>query len=268
MPRYAAVDIGSNSARMLVAEVTAGAPLKSLADEREVTRLGESVFRDGRISSEAMERELRVLARMAEIYRRLDVAGVRAAATSAVRDASNQAEFLARASAALGTTVELITGREEARLIHQGVIARWPQPAKRVLMVDIGGGSAEIVASEDGRLADAVSRPLGALHLREMFLHEDPPSRRELDQMMQFIDDKLLRAVARMGASWERVIATSATAAAVVCAVNRVARSHRERADRLRASTAQIRRLFQRLSKLDLAGRRAIAGIGPRRAWF
>ena len=147
------------------------------------------MFRDGRISSEALERELRVLALTAEIYRRLDVAGVRAVATSAVRDASNQAEFLARASAALGTTVELITGREEARLIHQGVIARWPQPAKRVLMVDIGGGSAEIVASEDGRLADAVSRPLGALPLREMFLHEDPPSRRELGTRDRYFGD-------------------------------------------------------------------------------
>lgn len=266
MLRYAAVDIGSNSTRMLAAEVSPGARPTVLAAEREVTRLGQSVFRDGRISVQAMEETLRVLARMAETYHKLGVVGVRAVATSAVRDAANQAEFLTRASAALGTAVESITGREEARLIHQGVVSRWPQPRKRVLIVDIGGGSAEIIASEDGTLVDAVSKPLGALRLQEIFLQADPPAERELHQMAEFVDEKLEAAIARMGTHWDRVIATSATAAAVVCAVNRVSRSRRDRADRLRASTAQIRKLFKTLAMLDLSGRRKIAGIGPRRA--
>ena len=266
MLRYAAVDIGSNSTRMLAAEVVPGAAPQVLASEREVTRLGASVFHDGRISATAMEETARVLARMAEIYRRLGVVGVRAVATSAVRDASNQAEFVARASAALGTQVEIVTGREEARLIHQGVMSRWPQNGKRVLMVDIGGGSAEIISSEDETMIDAVSRPLGAVRLQEMFLHADPPADRELHQMQEFVDAKLEAAIARMGLRWDRVIATSATAAAVVCAVNRVPRSRRDQADRLRASTAQIRKLNGKLATLDLSGRRKIAGIGPRRA--
>ena len=266
MLRYAAVDIGSNSTRMLAAEVAPGTQPQALASEREVTRLGASVFHDGRISGAAMEETARVLARMAEIYRRLDVVGVRAVATSAVRDASNQSEFIARASAALGTQVEIITGREEARLIHQGVMSRWPQNGKRVLMVDIGGGSAEIISSEDGTLLDAVSKPLGAVRVQEMFLHGDPPADRELHQMAEFVDAKLEAAIARMGLRFDRVIATSATAAAVVCAVNRVPRSRRDQADRLRASTAQIRKLYRKLSSLDLPGRRKVAGIGPRRA--
>ncbi len=87
---------------MLAAEVLPGQPPKILAAEREVTRLGASVFRDGRLSTQAMDETARVLARMAEVYRRLDVVGVRAVATSAVRDASNQAEFLERSSAASG----------------------------------------------------------------------------------------------------------------------------------------------------------------------
>ena len=264
--RYAAVDIGSNSTRMLAAEVLPGEAPRALAAEREVTRLGLSVFRDGRISVDAMDAVLAVLMRMASIYRRLDVAGVRAVATSAVRDASNQAEFLARASDALGSPVEIISGREEARLIHQGVISQWPQPAKRVLILDIGGGSAEIISSADGRMLDAVSRPLGAVRLQEMFLKTDPPSPREIHQMNEFIDEKLGTAVDRMGREWERVIATSATAAAVVCAINRVPRARREQADRLRAPTPEIRKLFWRLTELDLAGRRKVPGIGPRRA--
>jgi exopolyphosphatase / guanosine-5'-triphosphate,3'-diphosphate pyrophosphatase len=264
--RYAAVDIGSNSTRMLAAEVIPGRPPVELAADREVTRLGASVFRDGRLSNQAIDDTARVLARMADTYRKLDVAGVRAVATSAVRDASNQSEFLTRASTALGTTVEIINGREEARLIHHGVMSQWPHPGKRVLLVDIGGGSAEIISSEDGRLLDAISKQLGALRLQEMFLHGDPPAPRELHQMTEFIDEKLEASIARMGLRWDRVVATSATAAAVVCAVNRVSRSRRDQADRLRASTAQIRKLYAHISKLDIAGIRKVAGIGPKRA--
>ncbi len=251
---------------MLAAEVIPGRAPVELAADREVTRLGASVFRDGRLSTQAIDDTARVLARMADTYRKLDVAGVRAVATSAVRDASNQSEFLTRASTALGTTVEIINGREEARLIHHGVMSQWPHPGKRVLLVDIGGGSAEIISSEDGRLLDAISKQLGALRLQEMFLHGDPPAPRELHQMTEFIDEKLEASIARMGLRWDRVVATSATAAAVVCAVNRVSRSRRDQADRLRASTAQIRKLYATLSKLDIAGRRKVAGIGPKRA--
>src|SRR5205807_2417609 len=94
----------------------------------------------------------------------------------------------------------------------------------------------------------------------------EPPAERELHQMAEFVDQKLGTAVDRMGLRWDRVIATSATAAAVVCAVNRVARSRRDQADRLRASTAQIRKLFKKLAASDLTARRKIAGIGPKRA--
>src|SRR4051794_28019706 len=141
MPRYAAIDIGSNSIRMLAAEVVGGTPIKTLASARQVTRLGESVFHDGRISEGAMELSCSVLSQMAVEYKAAGVVGVRALGTSALRDAGNRDEFLERASEALDTSVEVISGQEEARLIHLGVQSRWPQPAGRVLIVDIGGGS-------------------------------------------------------------------------------------------------------------------------------
>src|SRR5579863_10021015 len=101
MPRYAAVDIGSNSVRMLAAETSPGAATKILAAERQVTRLGASVFQNGRISPEALEFVTGTLAKMAQAYRKQEVIAVRAVATSAVRDAGNQHEFIARASAVL-----------------------------------------------------------------------------------------------------------------------------------------------------------------------
>jgi exopolyphosphatase/guanosine-5'-triphosphate,3'-diphosphate pyrophosphatase len=267
MPRYAAVDIGSNSVRMEAAEVNGGEAPRILASEREVTRLGASVFRTGRVSHDAMEFLSGVLARMAAVYRRLDVVGVRAVATAAIRDASNQQEFLARASAALGSEIEIISGQEEARLIHLGVHTRWPHPKERFLIIDIGGGSAEIILSQDDRIELAFSKPLGALRLQELFLKSDPPRARDLHRLEQYVGERIESAVRRMGnAHIDRVVGTSATASAVVCAANQIPRSRRDEADRHRATTAQIRKLYRDISQMDVAARQKIVGIGPRRA--
>src|SRR5260370_28690361 len=183
MPRYAAIDIGSNSLRMEAAEVTPGIPPKILASEREVTRLGESVFRTGKVSPEAINLVSRVLSNMAQQYRKLDVIGVRAVATSAIRDASNQDEFLAKAAEAIAAPVEIISGQEESRLIHLGVQSRWPHHKHRLLIIDVGGGSAEGIYSENGQMRDAVSKPLGAVRLTEEFLKSDPPADGERHRM-------------------------------------------------------------------------------------
>ncbi|MGC2660733.1 MAG: Ppx/GppA phosphatase family protein [Bryobacteraceae bacterium] len=266
MPRYAAIDIGSNSVRMMAAE--AGPEiLRVLVQERQVTRLGASVFRDGRVSEEALTFLCATLTRFATAYQKFDVHGVRAVATSAVRDSSNQQEFLERTGTALGTPVEIISGQEEARLIHLGVEARWPRPKERTMIVDVGGGSAELILSQHGELLDAVSRPLGAVRLTELFLESDPPAPDELHRMNAYIDEKLLPFHKRRHEEkLDRVVATSATAAAIVCEVNEVPRPKRDAADRLRARTTQIRKLYAEVSSRDLAARRKLVGIGPRRA--
>ncbi|MGH9672158.1 MAG: HD domain-containing protein [Bryobacteraceae bacterium] len=267
MPRYAALDIGSNSVRMMAAEVIPGRPMEILAVDREVTRLGQSVFRSGSVSREALDSLCRYLDRMVESYRKLDVVAVRAVATAAVRDASNQDEFMQRVTQTLGAPVEIVSGQEEARLIHLGVQNRWPHPDKRILIIDIGGGSAEIILSENGRQQHAYSQPLGAIRLTEVFLKSDPPDPRELHRMEEFIEEKMAAPLKHIGPRCcDRAIATSATPAAIVCAVNRVSRSRRDQADRLRATSAQLKKLYRDLSEWDVARRRKAPGIGPRRA--
>jgi exopolyphosphatase/guanosine-5'-triphosphate,3'-diphosphate pyrophosphatase len=252
---------------MEAAEVAPGNAPRIMASDREVTRLGESVFRTGSVSEEAIERTCSVVARMAELYRKLDVVGVRAVATSAIRDAHNQKDFLERASQAAGTRVEIISGREEARLIHLGVESIWPQSGKNVLMIDIGGGSAEIISAGSGGLREAFSKPLGAVRLHEIFLKSDPPEPQQLHQMQEYIEQKLEGPVSRLGqGKWGRVIATSATASTVASAVARMPRTNRDELDRRRVSAAEVRRLYDKLSVRDLAARRRVTGIGPRRA--
>ncbi len=134
-------------------------------------------------------------------------------------------------------------------------------------MFDIGGGSAEIIAAEDGQLREAFSKPLGAVRLKEIFLKDDPASPRQLREMHEYIQEKLASALRRLGnAGWDRAIATSATASAAASAVSRVPRSKRDEIDRLRISGAQVKRLYSRLSQANLASRQKVTGIGPRRA--
>lgn len=267
MPRYAAIDIGSNSIRMLAADTAPGRPMTVLEADRVITRLGASVFRSGAVSEEAMDAACDVLGRMAAAYQRHHVDGVRVVATAAVRDASNRLEFIERAAGAAGAPVEIISGQEEARLIHLGVQGKWPHPQHRVLIIDIGGGSAEIILSDHGRIAEAFSRPLGAVRLTGVFLDKDPPEEIQLHQMNEFIDERLANVVRRLGrVRPDRVIGTSATAAALVCAVNRIPRARREEADRRRATLPQVRSLFHELAGRKREARAKITGIGPRRA--
>ena len=268
MSRYAAIDIGSNSIRMLAAEVNrASGQMQVLAADRQVVRLGKTVFREGRLA--AAEIESGVPGSGAH-GRAVPQAGRDGGAGSGNGRLAGRLESRRISGARLGHPghpVEVISGLEEARLVHLGVQSMWPHPKQRVLMMDIGGGSAELILSEGGRLVEAFSKPLGAVRLTEIFLKSDPPILRELARMQKYIQERIAGPVARFGtARLDRMIATSATAAAAVCAVNHVRRSRRDRADRLQATGPQLRQLFRDVSSRDSGGRAKITGIGPKRA--
>jgi exopolyphosphatase/guanosine-5'-triphosphate,3'-diphosphate pyrophosphatase len=267
MPRYGAVDIGSNSIRMQIAEASAGGPHHILAEDRQVTRLGEGVFRGGDLTPEATGIVLQFLERTAREFAQHQVVALRAVATAAVRDAYNRDAFLEQAALALGAPVEVISGQEEARLIHSGVQSRWPHPKQTILIVDIGGGSAEFILSSDGKILEAYSLKIGAVRLTEVFLKQDPATSLELHQLDEYIEEKLAPIGRHLDEQRpKRTIATSATAAAVACAIHRVPRPQRELADRLRIPRAALRELFLDLASKNLEQRRQVPGIGPRRA--
>jgi exopolyphosphatase/guanosine-5'-triphosphate,3'-diphosphate pyrophosphatase len=267
MAKYAAVDIGSNSMRLLVAEVDEQGEVKRLAEDRQVTRLGESVFTHGVLSEDAIRITEEVLARFRVTIAGLGGAQTRAVATSATRDARNQEDFLTRAEAALGGPIEIISGVEEARLIGLGVNAVWPQGDQPVLIVDVGGGSAEFLLMQGGVMVEGYSRPLGAVRLKEVFLEKEPPRREQILRLQEFIDEKLELVVRRLGRqSFVRGIATSASAAAIVCAVNGIPRNERAQANQKMATRDQVRRLYRDLIEAPVEKRRKMIGIGPRRA--
>ena len=267
MSRYGAVDIGSNSIRMQVAEASADGPQRILAEGRQVTRLGEGVFREGKLGPQATAAVCEFLRRTAKEFAAQQVVELRAVATAAVRDAYNREEFLEQASQALEAPVEVISGQEEARLIHRGVQSRWPHPKQTILIIDIGGGSAELILSHNGKIAEAYSQKIGAVRLAEVFLKHDPPTSLELHQLDEYIEEKLAPLRRHLDDQRpQRTIATSASAAAAACAIHRVPRPRRDLADHLRVPRGALRDLFHELSSKTLEQRRNVPGIGPRRA--
>ena len=181
MTRVAAIDCGTNSIRLLVADVDPGAgTLVDLDRRSEVVRLGQGVDRTGRLAPEALARTLDATRRYAELCSELGATSVRFVATSASRDAENRADFVDGVRALLGVEPEVVSGQEEAALSFRGatgvVAARHPGP---FLVVDLGGGSTELVLG-DGAPEAALSMDVGCVRLTERHLQGDPPSSDEV----------------------------------------------------------------------------------------
>ena len=265
MPTFAAVDIGSNSVRLKIAKAERGR-LETLEEDREVTRLGESVFATGSLDPQAMALTLRVLRRFHRAVQDHAADRVRVVATSALRDAGNTRAFLDWVRTATGWKVEVISGLEEGRLIHLGVVANARISKSRALLVDLGGGSCELTISIAGHIQDMISLPIGAVRLTQTFLHNDPPKRAELQQMRTLIQREVLRINKRiLDAQLQMTIATSGTPAALSGLYTAKVRGYDESKPHTVPQTAVAGQL-EDLSRRTLAQRQALPGIGPRRA--
>ncbi len=265
MSIFAAIDIGSNSVRLKIARV-ARHHLKTVHEDRVVTRLGESVFRFGILSPGAMENTVKVLRRFYRDVQSFGVDQVRIVATSALREARNSAAFIGWVLSATGWKVETISGLEEGRLIHLGVMANSSLGASRALLIDLGGGSCELTLSEKGHIHEIVSLPLGAVRLTEEFLSHDPPRPVEIQRLRRGIAEEIDRLRKRIaGAKVRNLLATSGTAAAISDAAH-AAEPVDGGSSGNHVSRAGVKRLAERLAKLDVKGRSKVPGIGPRRA--
>ena len=275
MPTFAAIDIGSNSCRLKIAKVVSH-QLRTLHEDREVTRLGASVFATGLVSPEAMAATLRALKRFQRAVQQHGADQIRVVATSAMRDARNAAAFQAWVKAETGWNMETISGLEEGRLIHHGLMSE-PGAGGKLLLIDLGGGSCEITLSEHKRIKETISVPLGAVRLTEEFLQVDPASHEDLARMRRLITRELRKAHRRIQpGKVQMVIATSGTAAALAEACAAVLAKSGKQMKSARKSVRNggaafapaplVRKLAAKLSRMSLPEREAVPGIGPRRA--
>jgi exopolyphosphatase/guanosine-5'-triphosphate,3'-diphosphate pyrophosphatase len=186
----AAVDIGTNSVHMVVARVGAEGRFEILAKEKEMVRLGRSGGDMKELTSDAIDRGVAALRRCRSVAE-AHGAEMAAVATSAVREADNRREFLDRAWDEAGVSVDVISGFEEARLIHLGVLQSLPLFDQRVLLIDIGGGSTEVLLGREGDVLASRSFRLGAIRLTERFLAKEPVKPKALDRCRQHTEAML-----------------------------------------------------------------------------
>ncbi|GER23710.1 hydrolase [Zafaria cholistanensis] len=178
--RVAAIDCGTNSIRLLIADIAehGGSPrLTDVVRLMRVVRLGQGVDATGRLAPAALERTFAALDEYAELIRAHRADAVRFVATSATRDASNREDFVDGVRARLGVEPEVVAGEEEAQLSFAGAVSVFPPLAgEKVLVVDLGGGSTEFVVGGAGGVEAALSVDMGCVRFTERFLHDDPPT--------------------------------------------------------------------------------------------
>ncbi|HEY6196797.1 MAG TPA: Ppx/GppA phosphatase family protein, partial [Candidatus Eisenbacteria bacterium] len=197
--RIAAIDIGTNSIHMVIADATRGETFAVLDREREVVQVGRGSFHDGRLRGDAMRRTAAALRRFVQLARRHAVDRILCTATAAVREAKNGGDFLRLARRESGVSPRVIPHEEEGRLIHLAVQAALRLDDRPALLVDIGGGSAQLVHVRGGELVRVVGVPLGALRLTETRLAHDPPTEHEIEGLRRHVRKQLRAAFETLG---------------------------------------------------------------------
>ena len=266
MKRLAAVDIGTNTLLLLVAELGEGG-VRALRDEIRFGRLGQGVDGSGRLSDEAIERSLDFLREYRAIIDEAQVAKVVAVGTQALREAANADAFLGPAREILGAPVEVIDGEREAALVYRSVVHAFPGLAAGDLVVaDVGGGSTEVIAGRGGVVGSLVSLPIGSVRLTERHLHGDPPTQDETRALLAAIDGHLGVLDPALAGSAPALVGTAGTATTLAAVEQKLRAYDADRVQGFRLTRAAVERQLARFLELTVAEKRRLPGLEPQRA--
>jgi exopolyphosphatase/guanosine-5'-triphosphate,3'-diphosphate pyrophosphatase len=266
--RLAAIDIGTNSVHMIVVQVRPDLSFEVIDREKEMVRLGAGGLDGRRMTDTAMTAALQALSKFRRIAESHSVDEILAAATSATREAENGGEFLAAIERDTGIRPKVISGTEEARLIHLAAVYGVDVNRGSAAVIDIGGGSVEITLGTSKRLQIGRSFKLGVIRLTERFVKSDPLSPRDERKLIRHIAseiDKHTKAI--VGAGYDRVIGTSGTILSLgtMAAYEETGQSPEELRN-LRIPSKQIHRLRKRVTELGMQQRLRLGGLDPKRA--
>ena len=266
--RRAVVDIGTNSTRLFIADVRDGRIGDVLEQRTEITRLGAGVDAGGRLSEEAMARVYAVLDDYRVLIDRDRASDAVAVLTSAVRDATNGAEFARTVGDRWAIEPHILSGDEEARLTFLGVTSeRDPGDLTPTLVIDIGGGSTEFVIGSGHEVAFHVSNQAGVVRQTERHLHSDPPVAAECDALARDVRATLGDGVpASLRGGVAHAIAVAGTATSMASIAQELEPYDPDKVEGYVVSEADCRRILERLAGLTVAERRRVRGLHPDRA--
>jgi exopolyphosphatase / guanosine-5'-triphosphate,3'-diphosphate pyrophosphatase len=268
MTRVAAIDCGTNSIRLLIAEPNGSGGLTDLGRWLEIVRLGQGVDASGEFHPEALQRTFAAAEAYAELIKEADVPAekIHFVATSATRDVKNRETFFAGIKERLGVLPDVISGDTEARLSFLGVLSRVKPEAEPVLVMDIGGGSTELITgSADGDMHSAISLDIGSVRITERFLKQNPVTDDDLERATAYIDDLLADSAVDFSSigTWIGVAGTATTLAGVYLELERY---DPERVHGSRIPVPAIDELLHRLAGMTVEEIRALPSMHPGRA--
>lgn len=266
--RVAVVDIGTNSTRLYIADVQGGQIAAELDRRTTITRLGAGVDADGSLRDDAIAR---VLAAVDEYQTSIDGHGCDtrlAVLTSAVRDAANGAQFADTVEHRYGLTTKVLSGDEEATLTFMGATSERDQADRTpTLVVDIGGGSTELVIGAAGQPAFHVSTQAGVVRQTERHLASDPPTEKQIDQLRRDVREIIAAGVPREHrGSVAQAIAVAGTATSLAAIAQQLEPYDADKVQGYRLTREQCDQLLARLAALTVAQRREVTGLHPDRA--
>ncbi len=265
-PRIAAIDVGSNSVRLVVAEVLPSGGYRVLDEERENTRLAASMVTTGELSAAAIEATITALRRFQSIATGYGVGRISAIATSAVRDAENGPEFCQRVRSELDLDVEVISSNEEARLAFLSVQRAFDVSGREVAVADIGGGSTEIILASSGLVDQIYTTRLGAVRVAEKCDATGVSDAKQLERLRNFVDRVLKREVGKPPFVPSMFYGTGGTFTALASMIMAREGQAGQPMWGFRVTGAQIRHLLTDLAQLTLEKRKKVAGLNPARA--
>ncbi len=268
MKRLAVIDIGTNSIHMVLAEIGKNFSYKIVDRIKEMARLGDGTFTSHRLSADAIDRGLTVLKRFTLLATNKGFDPILPIATSAVREAENGGDFLKRVKKELGLRVRVITGKEEARLIYLGVRNSMDLSQSPAMIVDIGGGSVELMACTPKRLKFVRSLKLGAIRLKDQYLMKtDPPDKRVIQRLENMVVSTLKTALPKKSLSpITQIVATSGMVGNLAEIIH-LARTGRpiSQLDMATMTLSEINDVEERLRTQTMDKRLKIPGLDPRR---
>ena len=263
--RVAVVDVGSNSTRLLVADVADGR-IVEVERRSTVTRLGRGVDLSGQLSAEAIEAACGAIAEYVEVYRELGAGSVTAIATSAVRDAANGSAFVAELRERFALSARVLDGEEEARLTYSGAAAEQP-PAELTLVIDIGGGSTETIVGSGEKIVFHASLQAGVVRHTERHFSGDPPTVTEMEALAGDVRGLIAASLQDYGETWPAAgIAVAGTPTSLAAVELGLEPYDPSRVHGHVLSLATVQHLLSRFASAPLAERAAIPGLHPDRA--
>jgi exopolyphosphatase/guanosine-5'-triphosphate,3'-diphosphate pyrophosphatase len=266
--RSAFIDIGTNTILCLIAEIRDTGRFRVLDDLGEITRLGEGVDRTGLISPEGERRSFEVLERYRDHCKSLGVEEIIAVGTSALRDAKNSSAVRARFRDKLGIDVRVISGDEEAAYSFLAVKRGLSLVGKELLVIDIGGGSTELIQGNESGVCHAISIDLGTVRLTERYLHSDPVGADEVDQMTEAIDREMSVAAERgiRAKSVVTLVGIAGTFTTLAAIEKKLERYSHSQVHGAILTIDEVRRQICVLQQSTIAERKRIIGLEPKRA--